>query len=104
MTVPLPAFRSPLILTGAYGSGKTEIAVALALACAATGSTTLVDLDFVTPYFRAQDCRPALDVAGVSLVAPDARVRRCCAPPGRRWWIWAAIRWARWCWGSSLPN
>jgi hypothetical protein len=69
-----------LILTGAYGSGKTECAMALAAALAAVGSVTLVDLDFVTPYFRVQDHRRALEALGIRLVAPDARVAQNDAP------------------------
>jgi hypothetical protein len=63
---------SLLILTGAYGSGKTECALTLALEAAQRGPTTLVDLDFVTPYFRAQDSREELEAAGVRVVGPRA--------------------------------
>ena len=44
-----------IIITGAYGSGKTEIALALAARYAAEETVTLIDLDFVNPYFRVQD-------------------------------------------------
>ena len=42
-----------LVLTGNYGSGKTEIALNLALESAKRMKTTLVDLDIVNPYFRS---------------------------------------------------
>jgi len=70
----------PLIITGAYGSGKTECALALALQWAAREPVTLIDLDFVNPYFRAQDHREALERAGVAVLAPDARVAQLDAP------------------------
>ena len=41
-----------LVITGNYGSGKTEISLNLALKAAAAEKTTLVDLDIVNPYFR----------------------------------------------------
>ncbi|HOF86682.1 MAG TPA: hypothetical protein PLZ36_01085 [Armatimonadota bacterium] len=69
-----------VILTGAYGSGKTECAMALALALAAAGPVTLVDLDVVTPYFRALDHRAALAARGVRVVAPDGRLAHNDAP------------------------
>lgn len=69
-----------LIITGAYGSGKTECAMALARQQAAEGPVTLVDMDFVTPYFRSQDLRAELEAAGVRVVAPEERVAAIDAP------------------------
>ena len=68
------------IITGAYGSGKTECALALALAWRAETAVTLVDLDFVNPYFRAQDHRALLAASGVQLIAPDKAVAANDAP------------------------
>ena len=42
-----------LVLTGNYGSGKTELALNLAMQFARKYKTTLVDLDIVNPYFRS---------------------------------------------------
>ena len=42
-----------LVVTGNYGSGKTEISLNLALKASHEGKTTLVDLDIVNPYFRS---------------------------------------------------
>lgn len=71
----------PLILTGAYGSGKTECALALAVRDAAAGeAVTLIDLDFVNPYFRSQDEKAALEVAGIRVLSPEARVAAIDAP------------------------
>jgi len=63
--------RSVLILTGAFGSGKTECALALARHFAAVEPVTLVDLDFVNPYFRVLDHRAALQAEGITLIAPE---------------------------------
>lgn len=59
-----------LILTGNYGSGKTEIALNLALSSAATMNTTLVDLDIVNPYFRSGEKAEEMRAAGVRMLMP----------------------------------
>ena len=72
--------QSTIIITGAYGSGKTECALALAGEMAASEAVTLVDLDFVNPYFRAQDYAAELRDLGVGLIAPDPHVAPLDAP------------------------
>ncbi len=58
------------IVTGHYGTGKTEFAVNLALALAQEGhQTMLADLDIVNPYFRSRERKAILETAGVMLVA-----------------------------------
>ncbi|MBQ9330667.1 MAG: hypothetical protein IJ221_06760 [Oscillibacter sp.] len=58
------------LVTGHYGTGKTEFAVNLALALAAEGqAVTLADLDIVNPYFRSRERRPELQQAGVRLIS-----------------------------------
>jgi len=58
------------IVTGHYGTGKTEFSVNLALALAGEGErVSLADLDIVNPYFRCRERRPLLDRAGVRLIA-----------------------------------
>ena len=44
-----------IVITGNYGSGKTELSLNLALHYAETEKTTLVDLDIVNPYFFLPD-------------------------------------------------
>ena len=58
-----------IVFTGHYGSGKTEIAVSLALLLAAesTGKLALIDLDVVNPYFRSRERRETLEAAGVKV-------------------------------------
>ena len=59
-----------LVLTGNYGSGKTEIALNLALESAKRMKTTLVDLDIVNPYFRSGEKADELRKAGVRTLMP----------------------------------
>lgn len=58
------------VLVGNYGSGKTELALNLALASARTMPTTLVDLDIVNPYFRSGEKAELLRGAGVRMLMP----------------------------------
>ncbi len=59
------------IITGHYGSGKTNLAVNLALNAAKNGNKLcLADLDIVNPYFRAADMTGILENAGVKVIAP----------------------------------
>ncbi|MEI3363656.1 MAG: hypothetical protein V8R75_14635 [Oscillospiraceae bacterium] len=53
------------IITGHYGTGKTEFAVNLAMAMAAEGQPVMMaDLDIVNPYFRSRERRTMLEQAG----------------------------------------
>lgn len=71
MIVPAGAI-SPhrlLIVTGHFGTGKTEFSVNLALALARAGEKVMMaDLDIVNPYFRSRERREALEAAGVRLI------------------------------------
>lgn len=58
------------IVTGHYGTGKTEFAVNLALALAEEGERVmLADLDIVNPYFRSRERKRLLEEAGIRLIA-----------------------------------
>lgn len=60
-----------IVLIGNYGSGKTEIAINLAVNSAAKGLNTLVvDLDKVNDYFRMSDRVDVLKENKVNLVSP----------------------------------
>lgn len=59
-----------VVLVGNYGSGKTELALNLALASAQQMTTTLVDLDIVNPYFRSGEKADELKAAGVRVLMP----------------------------------
>ena len=59
-----------LVLTGNYGSGKTELALNLALHFSQEFQTTLVDLDIVNPYFRSGEKAEEMRQAGVRMLMP----------------------------------
>ena len=58
------------IVTGHYGTGKTEFSVNLALALAKEHpNVTLADLDIVNPYFRSRERKALLAESGVTLIS-----------------------------------
>ncbi len=60
-----------LIITGNYGSGKTEISVNLALGLKASEQpVTIIDLDLVNPYFRAREAIDILEKNDVNVIVP----------------------------------
>ncbi len=64
--------RRILVVTGHYGSGKTEFCVSLALRLAEKGfgpykRLALIDLDIANPYFRSRERKAQLEAAGVSV-------------------------------------
>lgn len=59
-----------LVLTGNYGSGKTELALNLAMQFSEQEQTTLVDLDIVNPYFRSGEKAEEMKAAGVRMLMP----------------------------------
>ena len=60
-----------LVIAGHYGSGKTELAMNLALQSALSGrETTLVDLDIVNPFFRSAEHADLLEEHRVHLLKP----------------------------------
>ncbi len=67
-----PLDKRILIVTGHYGSGKTEFAVSYALLTARSGArrypkTALIDLDIANPYFRSRERRDMLEAAGIGV-------------------------------------
>ena len=60
------------LICGHYGTGKTNVAVNLALAMAAAGErVTVADLDIVNPYFRTKDSADRLQAAGIRLICSE---------------------------------
>jgi len=56
------------IITGHYGSGKTEFSISLAVHLAKSNhKTALIDLDIVNPYFRSREKRDFLKKSGISV-------------------------------------
>ena len=61
------------IIIGAYGSGKSEIAVNMSLAqrkALPDKKLLIADLDIVNPFYRSSDCGAILEGAGVRLITP----------------------------------
>ena len=59
-----------IIVTGHYGSGKTEFAVNLAFRLAREGNAVmLADLDIVNPYFCSRERKEELSAQGIHLIA-----------------------------------
>lgn len=57
------------VLSGHYGSGKTNIAVNLAFSLKKTVErVTIADIDIVNPYFRTKDSADELEKAGIRLI------------------------------------
>ncbi|MEG2429922.1 MAG: P-loop NTPase, partial [Oscillospiraceae bacterium] len=67
----LTNFKRISIITGHYGSGKTNVAVNLALQLKEQHEkVTIVDLDIVNPYFRTSDFTQMLSEKGIKVIAP----------------------------------
>lgn len=59
------------IISGPYGSGKTNVAVNLAMHIAKNGEVCrIADLDIVNPYFRSADNAKMLNELGVQTMIP----------------------------------
>ena len=60
------------VISGPYGSGKTNIAVNLAMDLAKNGQICrIADLDIVNPYFRSADNAKMLEELGVHTMIPE---------------------------------
>jgi len=60
------------VVTGHYGTGKTNLSINLALDCAKEGEdVTLIDMDVVNPYFRSSDYSDVLTDNGVRVRGPN---------------------------------
>jgi hypothetical protein len=60
-----------VVIVGNYGSGKTEVAINLAVHRKRSGlDVRLADLDLVNPYFRTREARKALEAEGIKVVLP----------------------------------
>lgn len=60
------------LLCGHYGSGKTNVAVNLALHLKKEKErVTVADLDIVNPYFRTKDSKDDFEAAGIELICSE---------------------------------
>ena len=70
-----------IIVSGAYGSGKTEFAINLAARTREAGEDcVLVDMDVVNPYFRTRDVRDLFARRGISVIAPEGQFAKADVP------------------------
>ena len=70
----LPMDKRYTVLVGNYGSGKTELAIAIARRQRARepeGRIALVDLDIVNPYFRSAEQHALLEAEGIEVFMPS---------------------------------
>lgn len=64
-------YNGVVIIVGNYGSGKTEIAINLAVHEKRNGKDVkLADLDLVNPYFRTREARKQLRAIGIDVILP----------------------------------
>ena len=65
-------FKRITIISGHYGSGKTNIAVNLAFDLKKERkNVALADIDIVNPYFRSKDSEEMLEKAGIRLICSE---------------------------------
>lgn len=59
------------VITGHFGSGKTEFAINYAVKLKNMGKkVTIVDFDIVNPYFRTKDAEDTLNSLGIDVISP----------------------------------
>lgn len=69
------------IISGHYGSGKTELALHLAnKAKTINEKVYLCDMDVINPYFRSRDYETYLNDKGIRLVAPKGELLKADLP------------------------
>ena len=70
-----------LVIVGNYGSGKTEVAINLAVERRNAGfDVRIADLDLVNPYFRTREARKALRDLGIDVVLPPEQYMHADLP------------------------
>ena len=68
---PLLNYNGIVVIVGNYGSGKTEVAINLAIDQLRKGrKVRLADLDLVNPYFRTREARKTLTGLGIEMLLP----------------------------------
>ncbi len=70
-----------VIICGNYGSGKTEVAINLAISQKKKGlDVAIADLDLVNPYFRTREARNLLRESGINLILPPEKYMHADLP------------------------
>ena len=74
-------YNDIVIVVGNYGSGKTEVAVNLAVNRRRAGmEVRIADLDLVNPYFRTREARVQLRRLGIDVVLPPEQYLQADLP------------------------
>ncbi len=70
-----------VIIVGNFGSGKTEVAINLAVNRKRSGiDVRIADLDLVNPYFRTREAREPLAALGIDVVLPPEKYLQADLP------------------------
>ena len=70
-----------ILIVGNYGSGKTEIAINLAVDRKRAGfEVSVADLDLVNPYFRTREVRQPLKQMGIEIILPPEQYMQADLP------------------------
>ena len=70
-----------VVITGNYGSGKTEVSVNWALWLRRAGlEVTIADLDIVNPYFRCREAQALMKAEGIRVIAPGGEMHHAELP------------------------
>ena len=70
-----------VVIVGNYGSGKTEVAINLAVNRKRAGlDVRIADLDLVNPYFRTREARKQLAELGIDVVLPPEKYLQADLP------------------------
>ncbi len=70
-----------VLVTGHYGSGKTEFAVNLALAYADSDrKMAIIDIDIVNPYFRSREKKNLFEEKGIRVITSAQTIQNADIP------------------------
>jgi hypothetical protein len=70
-----------VVIAGNYGSGKTEVAVNLAVHHKRAGrDVRIADLDLVNPYFRTREVQKPLSRLGIDVILPPGKYMHADLP------------------------
>jgi len=73
--------KGVVVIVGSYGSGKSEVAINLAVHGKRSGlAVQIADLDLVNPYFRSREARSQLRALGVEVVLPPEHMLQADLP------------------------
>ena len=73
--------KGVVVIVGNYGSGKTEVAINLAVKRKRDGvNVLLADLDLVNPYFRTREARSRLSDLGIEIILPPRKYHNADLP------------------------